>query len=261
MHWVSDFARGVSSEGRDMPVAHGPGKRGHFLSRLSQLAMNDVANMSARGRIFRRVKNPAAPSQGDMPALPGGDLPMTVTEVQYRRLARWADGQFEADWPGEEPKPPGLDRLPLGKQPAALDRAALESCVGGGFFPGIEVGRIMCGLPPESFPYESERPFRINAKLPPGTLTERMAVPWQADFHDCATEGGSGDWWPGQRPNEVFHGTARIEWMPSQWARTDMLEQWSKLGFVVKDHTTDVDRYVEEERDRSVPVESRQDLT
>lgn len=247
MHWVSDFAQ-----------PHGPlNRRGHFLSSLPQLASKskDQANLRARGRIFDRVKNPTNPDEGDMPALPGGDLPMTLTEVQYERMKRWADGDFEADWPGEAPPRRTLDQLAESERPAALDRAALEGCVGGGFFPGIEVSRIMRGLSPRKFPYEKERPFRINQQLPPGTLTEGMAVPWQADFHDCAVEGSSGDWWPGQRPNQVFKGQTRIEWMPPGWSRSDMLENWSKLGFVVKDRTSPADRYVEEERDPSLPVD------
>ena len=48
-----------------------------------------------------------------------------------------------ADWPGAEPAPTPLDKLPDKDRPQALDRAALEACVGGPFFPGIEASRIM----------------------------------------------------------------------------------------------------------------------
>ncbi|MFF5291197.1 LodA/GoxA family CTQ-dependent oxidase [Paractinoplanes globisporus] len=106
----------------------------------------------------------------------------TVTPLQYRRLSQWADGQFTAGTPEE----------PL-TEPAALDRAALEACVGGPFFPGIE----MSSRAREPGTYAAA--FRFRADQPPGCMTERMAVPWQADFTDCRHF-----WWPAQRPDDVI---------------------------------------------------------
>ena len=92
--------------------------------------------------------------------------------------------------------------------------------------PSIEesnpAGQIML----EDATYDKKRPFRINAQLPAGALTARMAVPWQADFHECATEeDGFSNWWPGQRPTHVF-GSGRKGsgvWMPDEWERVDMV--------------------------------------
>jgi hypothetical protein len=135
------------------------------------------------------------------------------------------------------------------ERPHALDRATLEACVGGGFFPGIEVGQIML----EETTYDRNRLFRINAQFSPGTLTARMAVPWQADFLACSFVGDDDelfsrrDWWPGQRPNDVYRGQVRGTWVPPSWTRfSDMVANWSQLGFVVKEEGTD--RYVEDER-------------
>jgi hypothetical protein len=36
-----------------------------------------------------------------------------------------------------------LDKLAEQERPQTLDRAALEGCVGGPFFPGIEASRVM----------------------------------------------------------------------------------------------------------------------
>jgi hypothetical protein len=168
--------------------------------------------------------------------------------VQYERLKRWAEGEFEADWPQDgEPTPLSLDELPEMEKPQALDRAALEACVGGGFFPGIEVGRIML----EESTYDKIRPFRISTKLDPGTLTARMAVPWQADFRDCSFEDGM-DWWPGQRPNQVLRGQQRNNWIPPSWKRLDMVKEWSKLGFVVNTTSLGKMKYVEDERSTDI---------
>ena len=119
---------------------------------------------------------------------------------------------------------------------------ALEACVGGGFFPGIEVGRIML----EKSTYDSKRLFRINTQVQPGMLTARMAVPWQADLFDCNLQEGL-DWWPAQRPNQVLRGQNRESWVPDEWEGPErMVQDWSKLGFVVEEKGTG--RLVEDER-------------
>ena len=236
MYWVSLKAAGF----------HAPGSFGFFISRVPAL-QNDAA---ARDRIFQALRDPKDPKDGSLmpklaantdPTIPG----VSLTQVQYERMKRWRDGEFEADWPENgEPTPLLFDELPDMEAPHALDRAALEACVGGGFYPGIEVGRIML----EEATYDRNRPFRINAKLDPGTLTARMAVPWQADFLACGFDDGLNvDWWPGQRPDQVFRGQERLDWVPSGWhSFRDMVENWSQLGIVVKEEGTD--RYVEDER-------------
>jgi L-Lysine epsilon oxidase N-terminal/L-lysine epsilon oxidase C-terminal domain len=236
MHFVSD----VAAQG------HGEGSFGDFASAVETLSGNTPAGASLRTRIFRRLRNPSG-GGGNMPKLPEDTNPemvgQSLTEVQYARMERWAKGTFDADWPGTAPVAVPLDRLPESERPQALDRAALEGCVGGPFFPGIEVGRIML----EAATYDSTRPFRINPRLEPGALTARMAVPWQADFHDCAFEEGS-DWWPGQRPIHVMRGQQRAEWMPRNWTKHDLVEKWSRLGFVVELKTATKRTCVEDER-------------
>ncbi len=239
LHWVSDAAT----------MGHGPGGPGHFLtdSQMRLLSSNDESPDSPafnrRNEVFMRLRRPPGlgGNRGDMPRLPGGDALVTLTEVQYRRMEKWANGEFEADWTGRAPNPPALDDIPIQDQPAALDRAALESCAGGGFFPGIEAGRLMREPPT----YDQDQPLRISPRLAAGELTAGMAVPWQADFRDC-DDAGFSDWWPGQRPVEVFRGQEQLDWVPSGWEYRDMLEKWSRLGFVVEEEGTD--RYVEDER-------------
>jgi L-lysine epsilon oxidase-like protein len=235
LHWVS----GVAARG------HAPGRRGHFLSQIDELSTSGPESAVARGRIFRRLRNPQG-GGGNMPLLPASLEPgdtVALSEEQFQRMKKWAAGEFLADWPGEEPAPPSFDEVPAAERPKALDRAALEACVGGGFFPGIEVGRVL--LEPDTF--DRDRPFRVDARLLPGALTARMAVPWQADFHDCDFEDDLGmDWWPGQRPTQVFRAGSQVQspWMPRDWSREKMVTHWATLGFVVPDGP----RFVEHER-------------
>jgi hypothetical protein len=169
-----------------------------------------------------------------------------VTVTQYKRMERWSQGRFDADWTDAEPTPVALDQLPDADKPKALDRAALEACVGGPFFAGIEVSGMML----DATTYDQKRPFRINTQLQPGTLTARMAIPWQADFRDCGEEGHA-DWWPGQRPTHVLRGqrTVADNWVPPRWTPEDMVNLWMQLGFIVEDKSSGKTRYVEDERD------------
>jgi hypothetical protein len=242
LHWVS----AVAAE------RHGEGKPSHFISRVQQLSSNAPQHAGARRFIFRKLRTPQG-GGGSMPWLPDqavSEAPgAALTEVQFKRMERWAQGTFDADWPGAEPTPTPLENLPERDQPQALDRAALEACVGGPFFPGIEASRVML----DEGTYDKHRPFRINAELPAGTLTVSMAVPWQADFNACSIQEGA-DWWPGQRPNQVWRGQERhAEWRPPDWDHLDMVEKWSQLGFVVARTVGNTVEYVEDERSVAPP--------
>jgi hypothetical protein len=149
-----------------------------------------------------------------------------LTKTQYNILKKWKDGNFVKDWSGP-PKPP--------KQitPAGLDRAALESCVGAAFYPGIEASWMLRDT------YTYLEPFRLDqTKLEPGDITKQMAVPWQTDFYDCRFyEDEPLAWWPAQRPDDVFPmGSAlQVEWTRDLVKNaTDMIKKWYRLGFVVK---------------------------
>jgi hypothetical protein len=156
-------------------------------------------------------------------------------------LLKWRDGQFVDDWATAPPPPSG---------PEALDRAALEACIGANFFPGIEAG---FGITNAALYME---PFRLSpALVQPGQMTAAMALPWQADFNDC-----SDNWWPSQRPNNVYSNAAQVPDDPVSWAqgvytgntsasRSKMVERFGKLGFLVDDGTG---RLLETERDPSL---------
>jgi hypothetical protein len=186
---------------------------------------------------------------------------LTLTQTQYFYLRQWAAGAF--DPAGGSPPEGG----------AALDRAALDNCVGGAFSPGIEVTWI------SRDPRIYSEPFRIHAArdvrpplslgqdlgrgLEPGDLCKYMALPWQADFNECSQE-EAGDryayWWPVQRPDYVFvehDGRLRqVPWAGSDRDQTaldylefaddlDMVKLWSRLGFVFNTGTAEMPRFVE----------------
>jgi hypothetical protein len=202
LRWVNDLAR----------RGHGPGAAGDLLAPrlLARLSSAATTDRSARQRVFARLRNPEltgpdAVEQANLDFMPqlSGDQGFTtdgepstwfaLLPHQYAAMRRWAAGDFLADWAGVPTVPGSIAQLAIAEQPAALDRAAGESCVGGPFFPGIEMSYTS-----RDAAWYAE-PYRLRADLAPGDVTKRMAVPWQADFYECRTR-----WWPAQRPDEVI---------------------------------------------------------
>ena len=198
---------------------------------------------SARAAVFAKLRDPVLPGaqsagEADMPMIHSdfypADTNQPLTRIQYDMMKKWKNGNFIDDWSG----PPAASELIT---PAGLDRSALESCVGGAFFPGIEAGWLLRDT------YKYSEPFRLDpTNLKAGDVTKQMALPWQADFTDCAQEAELA-WWPAQRPDEVFPETGGPQ-VP--WTRDivnsmlDMVQKWHRLGFVIKKGK----RFVETER-------------
>ena len=108
------------------------------------------------------------------------------------------------------------------------------------FLPGIEgtydIARISTYHPERYLRQE----FRVDPGLPAGSLTEKMALPWQADFADC-----DDSWWPSQRPVSVTTKSGE----PAEWTRgindakpdtrhRNMVSFWSRLAFILRDDAT-----------------------
>jgi hypothetical protein len=240
----------------------------HF-DAMSDPALADPtpAAEQARLQIFRRLRRPGAPfaPRQTMPRLLGDepyeDFPqaehrrrLAVTRTQFAMLERWRDGHFDA--PATVPVPGRARPVdPAAITPWGLDEAALQNCVGGAFYPGIEASWQI--RHPELF----IAPFRIrhgarstfltdDDVVRAGHFSRQMAVPWQADFMDCHQELHAGSpettgvwgWWPSQRPDDV-----RIVGEPSMvpWVREGladhewMVANWGKQGFVLRVGTTD----------------------
>ncbi|CAG8790577.1 5650_t:CDS:2, partial [Racocetra fulgida] len=122
-----------------------------------------------------------------------------------------------------------------------LNKAALESSVGGPFYPGIEITYVA---------YDENT---INSgAFQPGDINAYMALPWQADFYECNTR-----WWPAQRPDIVIPKEQKdekrkiqsddfVNWTRGlrqneasdepKWGDLDMVRVWDRYvdGFVVE---------------------------
>ena len=179
----------------------------------------------------------------------------SVSILQYALLKAWRAGKVEMDWTG-------IPAPPASITPDGLDRAGIENCVGGPFFPGIEVGWLIAK--PEVFrsafrlasgavvgslavprlPGDAG-PDRRDLVIEAGSLSQQMAQPWHADFRDCKKEQHferSVAWWPVQRPDDVLVSggpAARLEWARDMKEGDDthyreMVDKWSTRGFVVE---------------------------
>lgn len=233
LQWVSGPARQY----------HGRGTEHDFTepTRLAKLASRSPEHRAFRSSVYEALRRPDGGGRR-MPALYAGidpenprrQIPTMLTPTQLEHMEAWAMGTFEADWPGATPVPRPFAAIPVAEQPAALDHAALEACIGGPFFPGIEAGYELARL--DTY----EAPFRIDRTRRPGSLTESLALPWQADFQACQQR-----WWPAQRPGRVQRaGSDRDHDWIEGIDMNEMVSEWSSLGFVRRDG----DRYLEKER-------------
>ncbi len=185
--------------------------------------IDPVTDEATRIGIFSRLGTPAG--GGDMPQLnDSGTGDNNLTATQYAHMERWKNNDYFNDWAGVPPPEASVT-------PDGLDRAALEACAGGSFFPGIEAGGLDASSRPILDPANYAAAFRLDhAVVSPGDITYTMALPWQADFLACAD-----NWWPVPRPNEVFPQgqTTRVEWDRDIGDYEEMVARWHTLGFVV----------------------------
>jgi L-lysine epsilon oxidase-like protein/VWA domain-containing protein len=211
-----------------------------------------VTSDALRNAIFSSLKKPGGGGD-DMPQLnppdtgdPSDFQTDRLTDEQYGHMQRWNDNNYANDWVG----PPAPQSIVT---PDGLDRAAIEACVGGSFYPGIEAG----GLPPSAvanYPglAADSRPianasnyseaFRLDhGVVSAGDISAAMALPWQADFTDCAQ-----NWWPVPRPNQVIrNGTPDQGWTDGVvGSLQEMVDKWNLLGFVVRQ----ANQHIEAER-------------
>jgi len=246
---------------------------------------NSSAAQAKRAEIIKRLRLPAGmtmPSHATLAGMGPGTMTMpkllgdnyrnaghekqyaSVTALQYALLKQWWMGKFDKDgWPASN-DPADLPPPPSDISPEGLDRAGLETCVGGAFFPGIEVSWLIRN------PALYWEPFRIdpwerhaNGKIKKeasgksipkkiaygsgtievraGFFSQQMALPWQADFYACKKETSGYGWWPAQRPDDVYKTAAAVTTGVSiAWDRgiggfLDLVNDYGTRGFIVKD--------------------------
>lgn len=208
---------------------------------------------SMREHIFSKLRSPFQSNVGDMPPMPAkvdtNPPDNELTEVQYGHMRRWKDNnpiQYHDDWAG-------IPEVQTAITPGGLDRAALEACVGAAFDPGVEVGGAEEAMRSILHASNYSEAFRLNAeRVKPGAITKYLSLPWQTDFLQCGH-----NWWPVPRPvfvvpERAWGGAAPLstegEVGPRkrpEWARgiqddkkrnpwLAMVEDWHKLGFVVR---------------------------
>ena len=207
-----------------------------------RLADNSERNTAVREGIFALFRDPAfVEVQPDAEPLLYGDkaeVPpdaieprqwLALTPLQYRHLKAWSEGRFTLQ--GGEPTPARIEDYPLEERPAAIDRAALDACLGGAFHPGIEFPwivrtawiwtadmRLKTTAPEVDMTDYGDTlvaPVAISktgplSRLGPGSMTRWMGVPWHADASSCrfgyerAISPILPGFWPARIPNGVL---------------------------------------------------------
>jgi len=227
---------------------------------------------------------------------------LRLTDTQLFLLQQWSEGKFVNE------KFEGLDQHidPPSTSGSDLDRGVLWNGLGGAFCPGGEVCWIIRDPAIYAKPYRIKHaPYtpgslsqpavvsgadissNLSLGLEPGDLTKYGALPWQADFNECASQDIDISyenwvktypidptdtapkqveigvfWWPAHRPMEVNLPTTDANGKPAagsqvRWTRTipisnagdlEMVTAWTTLGFIRNVGSQDNPQFVETER-------------
>jgi L-lysine epsilon oxidase-like protein len=209
---------------------------------LTRLADKTERSLPLRKLLFNKFRNPDYPTS-EPQAIPPiyGDIVsrfppfdkrqwLSVTPLQYQRLRAWSEGNFDPDVARSSAGGETLEGLPIAMQPHALDRAALDECLGGPFHPGIEVtwpmrqrSMYVCPFRLRVGPGHGQRDFgdvlTPEAALAedgplcgstPGDITRWLAVPWHTDTMTCRAgydpsfDRNLPTFWPARVPNHVI---------------------------------------------------------
>jgi hypothetical protein len=189
---------------------------------LAPATVERLADPSPRGAAYRRdvlarFRDPSftQPQPDAIPALYGDHVAvparsnrqwLAITELQYTQLGAWAEGRFRDDRDRVAGRPRRLEDLPVAEQPHALDRAALESVLGGAFHPGLEAPWILRRRSTWSRPWRlrvdsaqvDERDWGPELTqgdvlapdgpvqgVSPGAITRWLGDPWHSDAASC----------------------------------------------------------------------------
>ena len=201
-----------------------------------------------RRQVLNSFRNPAGTDNNQLPwpwiygdamsVDPIADTPRqnaSVSPTQYAILQLWAGAKFIPDWNEGGTGEPSIENVDLQKQPAMLDRAALDHCLADAFHPGCEVTwpvrhlslyrapfRIHhrpAGEPDPTYGSTINQQEVLSSTGPlhaqgPGDLTRWMGLPWQADTAYCRSGYDSSydpfipTFWPARVPNEVLTDAA-----------------------------------------------------
>lgn len=280
---IAPTLRAICRMDRVHPYQRGPVAAYHgSMSELNFGTLGGQGSLPAnRTTVFNRLRDPSTFDQTPRPSIDPTRMPSTfgdyygrangrggrndpaylhsVSKLQYAMLRAWSQGNFVEDW--------GTPAAPAAITPEGLDRAALEDMSGGAFFPGMEASWLFTKKDVWAAPFRIARGKKVGSIPTPGetnrrdliieagTFSQQMAVPWQADFRDCAfgtvadTTAPDGKrqvgWWPSNRPDKVFADSAPNDRVP--WARLSsgdpfpdddppgfraMVDSWFTLGFV-----------------------------
>ena len=150
-----------------------------------------------------------------------------LTRLQYANLRAWAAGAFDI---GPGAAAGTLGGIAPGAQPQALDRAALDGCLGGAFHPGVEfpwIARVpwiwtddlrlrYAGVRPDLTDYGPALTAQMAmsrtgplSRLGPGGYVQWMGTPWHADSSSCRygyqrVSPQLPGFWPARIPNAVL---------------------------------------------------------
>jgi len=159
---------------------------------------------------------------------------LALPDLQAYYLQKWVNGNFVNDWDPEAEGPHTLAEVPLPKQPAMLDQAAMHFCLADAFHPGCEMTWPVrhSSMYTAPFRFRHRNPLdpepNLGANLTaqnvmqpngplyaqsPGDISRWMALPWQGDTAFCRSGYDPSydpylpTFWTARVPNQVLTET------------------------------------------------------
>ena len=206
---------------------------------IANLNKRDASNAATRQQIRASFRPPGADRKawpwlyGDAYGTYDGSsaADLSVSKLRQTHLDRWVKGDFIDDWDPNAKPITTLEQVPLGEQPAMLDRAALTYCLADAFHPGCELTWPMRhasmyaapfrikqradAIPDPDYGDALTQAIALQADGPlgaqsAGDLTKWMALPWQGDTVFCRSgyepeyDPYLPTFWPARVPNHVL---------------------------------------------------------
>ena len=166
--------------------------------------------------------------------------------TNYLHLENLANDKYADDYDRAKGVPAQTQwntQTPL-EQLDTLNRAHMETMLGGSNMPGLEVG-FRAGE--EATWMMAFRVDHVNLK--PGHLTASLSVPWPKDYSACSDGDTPLEWWPPGRPISVLDAAGARQRWSRKWSGepgNTVATAWKGLGFLKLDIPSG--NYQEDER-------------
>lgn len=220
----------------DKADATGKAQRRNLFNRIAPPKLPLHSYRKSDGTIDEDFNNAFARTKAARPT-PPKNMPMMwdtfLVGTRYLHLHNLANDKYADDYDRllGVPAQPLFNAAAPFDQLDLLNRAHMETMLGGSNMPGLEVG-FRAGEDKTWGPLA----FRIDhTAAQPGHLTASLSVPWPKDYSACSNGDTPLEWWPPGRPISVLDAGGNRKAWSRKWSGepgNTVATAWKGLGFL-----------------------------